>query len=397
MSKKPFPEKCHVLIPSAGTGSRLGGDLPKQYQVLAGKMVIVHSLDIFSELQEIETIWLGVSPQSDFLSFQDYPKAQVLHSGGATRAQTVLNTLGAMLEQLPATDWVLVHDAARPGLKKDDVLRLINDVTADSQHCGGILAIPLADTLKKVDSLKNPHIEQTLSRNELWLAQTPQMFRIGELHRALKKAFEKNLPITDEASAMESEGYAPILVQGSSDNFKITYPQDFSMMEKILPSTPIIRIGQGYDVHRLVDGRDLILGGIHVPYAKGLLGHSDADALLHAITDALLGAAGLGDIGKHFPDTDPQYKNADSAKLLKYTHELLKSKGFEVINIDSTIICQEPKLSQHIPSMMASISQLLGIHEACLNIKAKTNEGLGYLGQSEAIEAQAIVLVQCYQ
>ena len=394
MSKMPPTEKCHVLIPSAGIGSRLGGDLPKQYQSLAGKMVIDHSLDIFTELQEIDSIWLGLSPQSDFHQFQGYPKAKVLSSGGETRAQTVLNTLGLMLEQLPATDWVLVHDAARTGLIKQDVLRLIQTVTSDSKYCGGILAIPLADTLKKADSHKIVHIEKTLSRNGLWLAQTPQMFRIGELHTALKKAFEKNLQITDEASAMESEGYSPILVQGSSENFKITYPQDLSMMEKILHPTSTIRIGQGYDVHLLVEGRDLVLGGVQIPYPKGLLGHSDADALLHAITDALLGAAGFGDIGKHFPDTDPRYKNADSSQLLINTYELLKAHGFEIINIDSTIICEEPKLSKHIPSMIAHISKLLEIQKDCLNIKAKTNEKLGYLGQSEAIEAQAIVLVQ---
>jgi len=397
MSKIRPAEKCHVLIPSAGIGSRIGGDLPKQYQVLAGKMVIDHSLDIFSALHEIDSIWLALSPQSDFHLFQDYPKALVLSSGGETRAQTVFNTLGLMLEQLPASDWVLVHDAARPGLMKEDVLRLIHAVTADSEQCGGILAIPLADTLKKANLTKVSQIEKTLSRDGLWLAQTPQMFRIGELHIALKKAFEKNLQITDEASAMESEGYSPMLVQGSSENFKITYPQDLNMMEKILQPTSTIRIGQGYDVHRLIEGRDLILGGVLIPFTKGLLGHSDADALLHAITDALLGAAGLGDIGKHFPDTDPQYKNADSSQLLKHTYELLKSRGFIILNIDSTIICEQPKLSQFIPSMIAHISQLLELQIACLNIKAKTNEKLGYLGQSEAIEAQAIVLVQYVQ
>jgi len=388
------PEKFHVLIPSAGTGSRLGGELPKQYQRLAGKTVIEFSLEIFSKLEEVESIWLGLSPKSDFQQFKEDIKIHQLPSGGETRAQTVFNTLGQMLEKLPASDWVLVHDAARPGLKKEEVLQLIREVTANPKNCGGILAIPLADTLKKGDLLQVNHISKTLPRDGLWLAQTPQMFRIGQLHAALKKAFERNIPITDEASAMESEGFSPILVHGSTENFKITYPQDLHLMEKILQNKPKIRIGQGYDVHRLVEGRDLLLGGIQIPFEKGLLGHSDADALMHAITDALIGALGLGDIGRHFPDNDPQYKNANSSVLLKHIYELVKSHGFEIINIDSTIICQEPKLSKHIPSMIAHISQLLEIDLSCINIKAKTNEGLGYLGQSEAIETQAVVLVQ---
>ena len=219
------------------------------------------------------------------------------------------------------------------------------------------------------------------------------MFRIGQLRDALSKAIQKGIEVTDEASAMEGLGLKPLLVMGSMENFKITYQNDLLSMEKLMKHDSSLRIGQGYDVHRLVEGRNLILGGIHIPFQKGLLGHSDADALFHAITDALLGAAGLGDIGQHFPDTDPQYKNADSGLLLEHAYQLVLKKGYSILNIDATVICQAPKLAQHIPSMILSIGKVLKIDSSLVNIKAKTNEGLGYLGNSEAIETQAVVLL----
>jgi 2-C-methyl-D-erythritol 2,4-cyclodiphosphate synthase len=286
-----------------------------------------------------------------------------------------------------------VHDAARPGVRQKDVQSLIYAVLQDSSACGGILALPVADTLKQ-SNVDNAIIQKTVSRNLLWQAQTPQMFQLGQLQKALEQSQMNGLEVTDEASAMEAMGVLPILVKGSLENFKITYQEDLSTMEKLHRKETSIRIGQGYDVHRLVEGRPLILGGVEVPYELGLLGHSDADALLHAITDAMLGASGLGDIGQHFPDSDPLYKNANSADLLNKTYHLVQEKGFELINIDATIICQSPKLSPYISSMMAKISEILGIETSRVNIKAKTNEGLGYLGNSEAIETQAIVLLQ---
>jgi 2-C-methyl-D-erythritol 2,4-cyclodiphosphate synthase len=291
------------------------------------------------------------------------------------------------------TDWVLVHDAARPGVRKKDVENLISAVLQDSSSIGGILALPVADTLKQSIS-DQPLIQKTLSRNLLWQAQTPQMFQLGQLKTAIEQAQNNGLEITDEASAIEAMGLSPILIKGSFENFKITYQEDLSTMEKLYRKESSIRIGQGYDVHRLVEGRPLILGGVLVPYHLGLLGHSDADALLHAITDALLGACGLGDIGKHFPDSDPLYKNAISADLLNKTYHLVQEKGLELINVDATIICQSPKLYPYISSMIARISEILEVDTSRINIKAKTNETLGYLGNSEAIETQAVVLLQ---
>jgi 2-C-methyl-D-erythritol 2,4-cyclodiphosphate synthase/2-C-methyl-D-erythritol 4-phosphate cytidylyltransferase len=386
--------KCHVLIPSGGIGTRFGGDIPKQYQMLVGKKVIEHCISIFTSVNEISTIWIACNPQDPYLTVDPREKIQITPTGGQTRSQTVLNTLQTMIEQqIPVTDWVLVHDAARPGISKDDVNTLIRVVTQDSSCIGGILALPIADTVKESD-IHRSIIKKTLNRDVLWQAQTPQMFRIGQLKDALEKVLQEGIEITDEASAVEVFGNAPLLIKGATQNFKITYHEDLLLMEKLLTQETSIRIGQGYDVHRLVAGRQLILGGIKIPHHLGLLGHSDADALLHAITDALLGAAALGDIGQHYSDSDPQYHNADSAVLLQKTYELVNAKGFTLVNIDATIICQSPKLASQIPSMIGRIAEILHIDASQINIKAKTNEGLGYLGNSEAIEAQAVVLIQ---
>ena len=385
---------CHVLIPSAGTGSRFGHSTPKQYQWLAGKSVIDYSVDLFTNLTEINTIWVAVSSESNTPLANQSKKIHLVPTGGDTRSQTVLNTLNLMIDRgISINDWVLVHDAARPGLSVQDVQRLIATVIDKEDCIGGILALPISDTVKKAKPSSNS-IDATISRDHLWSAQTPQMFRIGNLKKAIEQAINQGIMITDESSAIEAAGMSPILVMGSIENFKITYQQDLLLMKKMINEQTTIRVGQGYDVHRLVPDRPLILGGISIPHHLGLLGHSDADALLHALTDALLGASGLGDIGQHFPDTDPQYKNADSKVLLHKTYELVSNQGFTLINMDATIVCQSPKLSKYLPDMIDTISKLLEIEPTKINIKAKTNEGLGYLGNSEAIETQVIVLLQ---
>jgi 2-C-methyl-D-erythritol 2,4-cyclodiphosphate synthase/2-C-methyl-D-erythritol 4-phosphate cytidylyltransferase len=393
MSNAQIQPKCHVLIPCAGNGSRFGGDIPKQFQTLAGQRVIDHTVELFASIEQISSIWVGSSHPSLELMPSLIP-IHVTPTGGSTRSDTVLNTLIWMIDQqISLTDWVLVHDAARPGVSKKDVQNLISAVMQDPSSCGGILALPVADTLKQSNA-EEPIIQKTVSREYLWQAQTPQMFQLGQLKIAIEQARIKGTEITDEASAMEAMGFSPLLIKGSLDNFKITYQEDLATMEQLYRKESAMRIGQGYDVHQLVKGRPLILGGISIPYELGLLGHSDADALLHAITDALLGAAGLGDIGKHFPDTDPLYKNANSSDLLNKTYHLVQKKGFKLVNLDATIICQSPKLSTYISSMIAKISETLAVDASKINIKAKTNEGLGYLGNSEAIETQAIVLLQ---
>lgn len=399
---------CHALIPSGGSGQRFGGQLAKQYQILFDRPMVNHCVETFIKSPKIHEVWVAVSPLSRELfdgtfKWPSSPKLRVEGTGGSTRHETVLNTLNLMIDQhVSLDDWVLVHDAARPGISRKLIHLLIDIVTTYPEHGGGILALPVADTLKtQIQSeVRNLfHSTGGLSRDGLWQAQTPQMFRLGELRDALEKARLEHVMLTDEASAFERIGKRPFLVQGSVENLKVTYEQDFLLMEKILKMnhaqslSPMFRIGQGYDIHQLIEGRALILGGIEIPNEKGLLGHSDADALLHAITDALLGGAALGDIGKHFPDTDPKYKGADSKTLLKAAYEKVKETGYVIGNIDSTIICQSPKLGTYIPKMVNQIASILNIPAAQVNIKAKTNEGLGYLGEGQAIGTQAVVLM----
>lgn len=399
---------CHALIPSGGSGQRFGGKLAKQYQMLFDRPMVNHCVETFIQSPKIHEVWVAVSPLSNDLFDGTYkwpssPKLRVEGTGGATRHETVLNTLNLMIDQhVSLDDWILVHDAARPGISQKLIHLLIDIVKTYPEHGGGILALPVADTLKtdmKSEVKSLAHTTGGISREGLWQAQTPQMFRLGELRDALDKARLEHVMLTDEASAFERIGKHPFLVQGSVENLKITYEQDFLLMEKILKMnhaqslTPMYRVGQGYDVHQLVEGRPLILGGIEIPNDKGLLGHSDADALLHAITDALLGSCSLGDIGRHFPDTDPNFKGADSSVLLKSAYDKVKATGYVIGNIDSTIICQTPKLATYIPKMVERIASILKISASQINVKAKTNESLGYLGEGKAIATEAVVFM----
>lgn len=408
--------KCHALIPCGGTGQRIGGEIPKQYMDLLGKPMVNYCLEVFLAAEEINSVWVGISAglseqSTNALSWPKDAHLKIVTTAGDSRHETVLNTLNEMVSAgISADDWVLVHDAARPGISLKLIRELMQSVLANKDQApGGILALPVADSLKMQGNLSPtspPTSSGGKSRDGLWQAQTPQMFKLGELKDALESALTNNAIVTDEASAFERLDKFPLLILGSNENFKVTYPADWILIKKILESprgrlqsmqsklkTPIVRVGQGYDVHQLVEGRLLILGGVKVPCDKGLLGHSDADVVLHAITDALLGSVGLGDIGRHFPDTDPIYKGVDSRTLLIDSYKKVKECGYAIGNIDVTIICQAPKLASHIPLMVEVISNDLGLLAAQVNIKAKTNEGLGYLGESMAIEAQAVLMV----
>jgi len=376
--------------------------------------MVAHTIDAFRALgDKLAGLWLVVAEVDNLVGavLPDFPRANehLLRSGGATRADTVANGLAALIRHGAAPhDWVLVHDAARCLITPAQIEQLIDACQYDV--VGGLLALRLADTLKT--STTNGRIAGTLSRDGKWLAQTPQMFRIGLLTQALETALRHPptggaLPITDEAGALEKAGHSPLLVPCSAQNFKVTYAEDFILAEAVLQSraasdiamtvsnTPAfnIRTGEGWDVHQLVEGRPLMLGGIRVPHTKGLLGHSDADVLLHAITDALLGAAALGDIGRHFPDTDPQFRGADSIVLLVEAARRVRATGWEIGNIDSTVIAQAPKLASHIPAMCERIAGALDVALTQVNVKAKTAEKLGPVGEGRAMEARAVVLL----
>lgn len=405
---QPITPRFFALIPCAGAGLRAGGELAKQYQAIAGKPMVLHTLDAFAAVTRITKTVVAIS-RDDATIGQLGSQANTIPCGGATRAETVKNGLKALLDMgCVSTDWVLVHDAARCLITTEQINHLIDECQHDA--VGGLLACPIADTLKladaatSIDQSSYTRVEATVNRANKWAAQTPQMFRIGQLEAALDKASKVGITVTDESSALEGIGLAPKLVKASSQNFKVTYPEDFALAGAILQSrkksnmnTPTFRIGEGWDTHQLVEGRPLVLGGVTIPptpqFSKGLLGHSDADALCHAITDALLGAAALGDIGKHFPDTDPRFKDADSVALLKHTAALVRGGGWQIGNVDSTVIAQAPKLAPFIDAMRNNLSQALGLDIEKVNVKAKTAEKMGPVGEGLAMEARAVVLL----
>ena len=269
---------------------------------------------------------------------------------------------------------VLIHDGVRPYVEMEHVIAVAR---AAVKSRAAVLAVPAKETVRHIT-------EGTLDRSKLYNVQTPQGFRLGELLKAYKSAFEDGFYGTDDAGLMERMGIMPEIVLGSPENVKITTPGDLRQNMKI---------GTGFDVHSFSENRKLILGGVEIPYEKGLLGHSDADVLTHALMDALLGALALGDIGKHFPDTDDRYKGADSIKLLEHVTELVKSKGYSLGNCDITVICQRPKLAGYIDAMRMRLANAMGAPVDSVSIKATTTEKLGFTGRGEGIAAEAVCIL----
>ncbi len=379
------------LICAAGVGSRMGLSSPKQYMKLGCEAMLTHTVRALRNVSRVGEIAVVVSPTDPYIDdvAKDFPPGvRVLRCGGKERAESVVN--GLVAAGFPRDAWVLVHDAARPCVKPAEVARLIDAVLTDETVAGGILASPVADTVKRVDSRR--HILETVPRTDLWRAATPQMFRQHDLIEALSGDLSN---ITDEASAMERLGRPVKIVPGRTTNIKVTEPADAVLAGLLLGDSSVIpfRIGQGYDSHRLIEGRPLILGGITIPFEKGLDGHSDADVLLHAVTDAVLGAAALGDIGQHFPPSDEKWKGADSRKLLEAVVALAKEKGWQVVNCDATIVAERPKIGPHMPAIRASVAKCLSVSEEVVNIKAKTNEKMDAVGRLEGMMAQAVVLM----
>jgi 2-C-methyl-D-erythritol 4-phosphate cytidylyltransferase / 2-C-methyl-D-erythritol 2,4-cyclodiphosphate synthase len=395
-----------AIVPAGGTGSRVGADIPKQYLELlqrAGKnvSVIEETVSVLLRCVSIARVIVVVAPEDAFARniFADLLSAnqgrlELLFQGGATRRDSVLAGC-RYLKSIAASQnsWCLVHDAARPGISETSVEAMIEQLRF--HPVGGLLAMPLADTVKQSPAKGSNVVSRTLDRATLWAAQTPQMFPLTILVDALAT----NADVTDEASAIEALGLQPVLVAGDRQNFKITTQEDLALMRELkMPNKPAhsplsMRIGQGFDSHAFVPGRPLILGGIHIPCERGLLGHSDADALLHAITDAILGATGKGDIGRWFPDTNAEFAGADSAELLRKVMGQIYSEGWVIGNVDATIIAQSPKLEPHMADMVARISTVLNVDSTQINIKAKTNEKLGHLGRGEAIAVHAVALL----
>jgi 2-C-methyl-D-erythritol 4-phosphate cytidylyltransferase/2-C-methyl-D-erythritol 2,4-cyclodiphosphate synthase len=396
-----------AIIPAAGSGARFGGERPKQFVEIGGVPIIIHTLRRFDACQDIDAIIVALPP-SETGSFrallQSYGLRKPIRAvtGGAERSESIGNALAAAGEWQP--ELVAVHDAVRPFVTPAQ----ISTVLAHARETGAaILALPSTDTIKEVE---NGLIQRTIDRRRIYRAQTPQAFRYELLLHANEEARARGLltaMATDDSLLLEQLGLPVAVVEGSAHNIKITTPDDLAqavgIMELMEPSSPAIgltatqsaiRAGLGYDIHRLVEDRKLILGGIEIPHDRGLLGHSDGDSLIHAIVDALLGAAGLGDIGTHFPDRDPRWENADSSEFLRLAGRHLNQHGYKIINIDATILAERPKMFPHIPAMRVRLAEVMAIDLAQINIKAKTNEGLDAIGRGEAIAAQAIALIE---
>lgn len=382
-----------AIIVAAGKGARMGLGRNKVLCPLLGVPVLVRTLRAFLGCGEIGRVGVVVAAadvaqaESQLKAYDLLGRVAFVTQGGEDRQDSVLRGL-----EKAEGDIVLIHDGARPFVTRDVIVRTIRSA---QRQGSGVAAVALKDTVKRAD--EDGRVLETPPRAQLRAVQTPQTFKRSDICAAHVWARTQGLRATDDAALLEAMGKAVYLVEGDVENIKLTTPEDIQVAEAILRrrgEAPLaVRIGHGYDVHRLVEGRRLILCGVEMPYERGLLGHSDADVAVHALMDALLGAAALGDIGRHFPDTDPAYAGADSIALLRIVVELLAQKGYRPGNVDVTIIAQRPRLKDFIPAMRARVAQTLGLEDADVNVKATTTERLGFEGEGLGISAHAVATI----
>ncbi|WP_207539397.1 bifunctional 2-C-methyl-D-erythritol 4-phosphate cytidylyltransferase/2-C-methyl-D-erythritol 2,4-cyclodiphosphate synthase [Sabulicella rubraurantiaca] len=371
-----------ALLLAAGQGSRFGAPEPKQYALLGGRPVLRRAAEALlasGHVQVLQPVCAAGEEARVAAMLEGLPHRPPV-TGGATRQESVRRGLEALEASPP--DLVLVHDAARPVVPPGTVAAL---VAALEQHPGAIPAQPVSDTLKRgVEGC----VGETVPRAGLFRAQTPQGFRFAPLLAAHRAAEGE---ATDDAQLLEWAGETVALVPGHEANVKITFPEDLRRVEAQMTPSLLPRMGLGYDVHRLVAGRPLILCGITVPHELGLDGHSDADVGIHALCDAIYGALAEGDIGRHFPPSEAQWKDADSARFLRHAAGRIAARGGMLVNADVTLICERPKITPHAPAMIARLAELLGVEEGRIGVKATTSERLGFTGRGEGIAAQAAV------
>ncbi len=375
----PLPPFSAVIV-AAGKGLRVGGDTPKQFRKWRGAPVLRHSVDALIEAGCIHLVIVAPAGLHDHaLEASGNPPSALTVTGGATRQQSVRAGLEALAAQSP--DLVLIHDAARPDLPRDVIARLLSALKIDP---GAIPTLPVVDSLAIASDSGN--MAGKAERESLRRVQTPQAFRFADI-LAAHRAWPGEPIAGDDAQVMLAMGGSVALVEGDERLGKITFARDF---ENTMAGSAF-RIGQGFDVHRLVEGEELWLCGIKLDHTHGLAGHSDADVALHAITDAVLGAVGEGDIGTHFPPSDPQWAGARSGQFLAHAVKLAGDAGYALGNIDLTVICEAPKIGPHRPAMRSEVARLTGLDESAVSIKATTTERLGFTGRGEGIAAQAIV------
>ncbi|MEL7489905.1 MAG: bifunctional 2-C-methyl-D-erythritol 4-phosphate cytidylyltransferase/2-C-methyl-D-erythritol 2,4-cyclodiphosphate synthase [Pseudomonadota bacterium] len=386
-----------ALIVAAGRGSRAGAEGgPKQYRPLAGKAVLARTADAFLYHDRIDAVRIIIHRDDHDLyeaalaGLTSHAKLLAPVIGGAERQDSVRLGLTSLEDTAPQS--VLIHDAARPFIDAETIARVIDALDA---HHGAIAALPVFDTIKKADGAASPCIADTVPRDHLWRAQTPQGFRFADILAAHKTA--EGQMLTDDAAVAEASGLSVALVNGSPDNMKITQAEDFGMAETLLGRKATMnefRTGHGFDVHAFEDGDAVILCGIAIPHDKKLKGHSDADVAMHALTDAILGALGAGDIGDHFPPSDPQWKGAASHIFLEKARDLVVERGGAITHCDITIMCEAPKIGPHRDAMRGSLSEILSVSTERLSVKATTTEELGFTGRREGVAAMATATIR---
>lgn len=383
------PLPCIALIVAGGSGQRFGAERPKQYLDLLGKPILRRTLDAFLSHPRITGVQVVIDPA--WRAQYDRAVAGLTLpepvTGGATRQDSVRNGLEALAALAAPPARVLIHDAARP---LTDAATIGAVIDALDETPGAVAAVPVADTLKRG---ARGLVGATVDRDGLWRAQTPQGFRFADILGAHRAA--AGLALTDDAAVAEQAGLPVRLIPATEDNVKVTTPDDLTRAARVLMAgLGDIRTGTGFDVHRFTEGDFVTLCGLRVPHDQGLDGHSDADVGLHALTDAILGALAAGDIGSHFPPSDPRWRGADSARFLRHAADLVAERGGIIAHADVTIICERPKVGPHRAAMAARIADILGIAEDRVSVKATTTERLGFTGRGEGIAAQAVATIR---
>lgn len=383
-----------AIIAAGGRGQRFGGPLPKQLLTLDGTTVLERSVSLFLAHPEIDEVVVALPAElaeNPPAYLQNASKPVRIVAGGARRQDSVLNAFRAVAAE---SEVIVIHDAARPLATPSLISRTI---AAAVESGAALAAMPARDTVKRATPGETPFVTETIPREVIYLAQTPQVFTRRVLGDALALG-EQTADATDEAALAERAGHPVRLVHGEPTNVKITTPEDLPVMDAIArgraqETASVARVGTGYDLHRLVEGRPLVIGGVTIPFERGPLGHSDGDVVCHSVTDAILGAAAMGDIGRHFPDNDPKWKGADSVELLRQAVAIVRAAGFSVINVDVTVVLERPKIKNHVDAMRQAVAGAVGIDVSAVSVKGKTNEGVDAVGRGEAIAAHATALL----
>lgn len=396
-----------VLVVAAGRSVRFGDPLPKQYHDIGGRAVLWHSIAAFHAHPDVDRVAVVINPDNRALYDAAVAGLDGLEppvAGGDSRQESVWRGLEALAADRPPAR-VLIHDGARPLIDADTIRRTI---AALEDLPAAIAAVPVRDTLKRAApadpaadsgpaSGSGPaRIGDTVDRTGLWRAQTPQGFRFEAILAAHRQARAAGMAHahTDDAAVAEAAGLCVGLVEGHEDNLKVTTQDDLERARRRAGAGPVFRVGTGFDVHRIGPGDGMCLCGIRVPADGSLIGHSDADVGLHAITDAILGALGDGDIGQHFPDTDPRWQGAASDRFLAHARDLVRRRGGGIANVDVTLICERPKIGPHRQAMVARIAEILDLPAGAVNVKATTTERLGFTGRGEGIAAEAVACLR---